>query len=446
MLGILLAVVAAAGLILLLMLITGHSRNSSDVKGKDAKKNPSVLARECTKKLAKDPHNVQALKALSEVYFTEQNYEKAFPLYETLMNLSSVHVEIDQQVTTTRLGICAYKNGKLDDAANAFTGGIRLNPRDFDCNYYLGRILYEKKDYEKAVLCLKRALNIRPDASEVYEYLGYALYKSKKYRDSLTFLKKALDEHPDNKETLFTFACALEDCNMGDKALKIFMHLRPDPTYGAEACIACGSLHQKANQLDKALEDYTIALKLETISSEMRLTASYKLANVYLQLHNITKALTLFKQIQVISPGYKDVSVLVQRYSELNQNSNLQAYLMSGTSDFVALCRKFVQAYYAGAFVKIEDISVFSESTEVLCSVETPKWSDTEMFRFFRSSGAIGELYIRDFHAKLKDIKCDRGFCVTAGSFTEEARKYVENRPIDLIEKSKLIMILKKIN
>ena len=446
MLGILLAVVAAAGLIVLLMMITGRSKNVSGLKSKDVKKNPSILAKDCQKKLAKDPHNVQALQTLSEIYFTEQNFEKAYPLYETLMNLSSVHVEINQQIAATRLGICAYKLGKLEDAANAFTGGIRLNPRDFDCNYYLGRILYEKNDFEKAILCLKRALNIRPEASEVHEYLGYALYKSKKFRDSLTFLKKSLDEHPDNKETLFTFACALEDSNMGDKALKIFMHLRPDPKYGAEACIACGSLHQKANQLDKALEDYAIALKLESISSEMRLNASYKMANVYLLQHNIPKALALFKQIQIISPGYKDVSALVQRYSELNQNSNLQAYLMSGTSDFVVLCRKFVQAYYSGSFVKIEDINVSSDSTEVLCSVETSKWNDTELFRFFRSSGAIGELYVRDFHAKLKDIKCDRGFCVTAGSFTEEARKYVENRPIDLIEKSKLITILKKVN
>ena len=152
------------------------------------------------------------------------------------------------------------------------------------------------------------------------------------------------------------------------------------------------------------------------------------------------------KQIQAITPNYRDVNSLITRYQELNQNSNLQAYLMSGTSDFVALCRKFVAGFYPQAFIKIEDISIAAESIEVLCEVESAKWTDTELFRFFRSTGAIGELYVRDLHSKIRDIKCDRAFCVTAGSFTEEAKKYVEGRPIDLIEKNKLVQVLKRID
>ena len=87
-----------------------------------------------------------------------------------------------------------------------------------------------------------------------------------------------------------------------------------------------------------------------------------------------------------------------------------------------------------------------AESIEVLCTVDSAKWEDTELFRFFRSTGSVGELYIRDFHSKMRDIKCERGFCVTAGSFTDEAHKYVEGRPIDLIEKNKLVAVLKRID
>ena len=119
---------------------------------------------------------------------------------------------------------------------------------------------------------------------------------------------------------------------------------------------------------------------------------------------------------------------------------------MSGSSDFVALCRKFVSAYYHDAFVKIEDIAVNSDSVDVLCSVETSRWEDNELFRFFRSTGAVGELYVRDFHSKMRDTKVDRGFCLTAGTYSAEAQKYVEGRPIDLIEKQKLIAVLKKID
>ncbi len=445
MLAILLAVVIAAALVVILMAATGRSRRAAIKTTRNTNKNKSALAKECTKKLSRDPHNVQALQTLSDLYYDEQNFEKAYPLYETLSSLAGMHVEINQETVATRMGVCAFEGGLLDDAYTAFSGALRLNPRSYDCNFYLGRILFERKDFEKSIICFKRALNIRPEATDCYQYLGKALYNNKKYRDSLTFLKKALDEQPDNKDTLFAFASALEECNMGDKALKIFLHLRPDPVYGAQACIACGSIHQKLNQYDKALEDYAIALKLDSVSPETRLAASYKMAHVYLVQHNIAKALVLLKQIQAISPNYKDVNQLVQRYAELNQNSNLQSYLMSSTSDFVALCRKFVVSYYSDAHVRIEDINVYADSIEILCSVDSGKWSYSELFRFFRSSGSIGELYIRDFHNKIREMKCDKGFCVTAGSFTDEARKYVENRPIDLIEKSKLIFVLKKI-
>lgn len=446
MFAILLAIIAAATLMVILMAVSGKSKKSGDRKAsRNAGKSKSVLLKECQKKLSKDPHNVQALLTLSDIYFNAKDYEKASPLYESLSNLASMHVEINQVLVMVRLGICAYNTGKIDAAYGSFNRALRLEPRNYECNYYLGRILYDRKDYEKAVICFKRALNVRPESTEIYQYIGFVLYKNKKYRDSLGFLRKALDENPGDKETLFTFASALEECGMVDKALKIFMHLRTDPTYGAESCIACGSIHQKMGQADKALEDYSIALKLENIATETKLAASYKMAHVYLGQQNIAKALPLLKQIQEITPTYKDVSSLVSRYQELNQNSNLQAYLMSGTSDFVALCRKFVVTYYPDSNIRIEDINVNVDSVEVLCGVESAKWNDTELFRFFRSSGAIGELYIRDFHNKIKEMKCDRGFCVTAGSFTEEAKRYAENRPIDLLEKARLVQILKKI-
>ena len=163
-------------------------------------------------------------------------------------------------------------------------------------------------------------------------------------------------------------------------------------------------------------------------------------------MKNISKGLALLKQIQAVHQSYKDVNVLVSRYAELNQNSNLQTYLLSGTSDFVALCRKFIQLYYPNSFVKIEDVSVASESIEILCAVEAGKWSGKELFRFYRSSTVVGDIYVRDFHAKIRDLKCDKGLCVTMGSFSEPAHKFIEGRPIDFIEKDVLIKYLKKIN
>jgi hypothetical protein len=58
----------------------------------------------------------------------------------------------------------------------------------------------------------------------------------------------------------------------------------------------------------------------------------------------------------------------------------------------------------------------------------------------------MGDIYVREFHTKLRDTKCDLGLCVTMGSFSDSAHKYIEGRPIDLIEKDQLTKLLKKIN
>ena len=204
-------------------------------------------------------------------------------------------------------------------------------------------------------------------------------------------------------------------------------------------------IHEHANQYQLAEQDYEIGLKLENVPLDLVTMLRYRLANAHLAQKNIGKALTYLKEIQDTVPGYKDVPALIQRYQELNTNANLQTYIMSPTADFVALCRRFVASYYSDATVKIEDAAVTQEFVEILCTVDTPRWEDSELFRFYRSTGAIGELYVREFHSKLRDIKCDKGFCITAGAFTEGAHKFSEGRPIDLIEKDRLVSMLKKL-
>ena len=103
-------------------------------------------------------------------------------------------------------------------------------------------------------------------------------------------------------------------------------------------------------------------------------------------------------------------------------------------------------SYFERASVKILDLTVTNENTEILTEVETSKWEDIIAFRFYRTTGTIGELHVRDFHGRIRDIKAGRGICLTAGTYSDEARNYIEGRPIDLIDKQGLIRILKQVD
>ena len=431
-------------LVVIFLVMSFSSKKGGNSGGKQ--KSRAQILKDASQKLAKDPNNPDGLIPLGELYFSERNWEKAYPIYETMMGIATAHREIDPFVASLRQGICALKLEKIDDAVKGLESAYNMRPDDFDANYYMGLACYAKEEYDRAVPCFKKAIAIKPDQTDINQPLGLSLYKAKHYRDSLPHLKRTLDENPDNKECLFAMADAMQECGYAEKAIKVFMHLRPDPEFGARSCLAAGNHHVKMGELDKAVQDYQIGLKHQNAPEDVRLETLYRLANVHFELNAISNGINCLRELQLINQTYKDVPQLMQKYGELNQNKNLQIYLMAATSDFVALCRKIAESYYKNSFVKINDISVNPQAVEILMSVETPKWEDTEVFRFYRSTGSTGELVARDFHGRVMDSKADRGVLFVGGTYSEDARKYAEGRPIDLVDKNSLTKILKRMD
>jgi hypothetical protein len=214
---------------------------------------------------------------------------------------------------------------------------------------------------------------------------------------------------------------------------------------GPQACLMSGTINLKGRQYDKAVTDFEIGLKHKDIPQDTALELRYRLASAYSLQQEVGKALHQLIEIQEIKSGYKDVEAQIEKLKELNSNKNLQIYLISSSADFVTLCRKIAVSYIPNSKVKITNISVQSnEYADILTEVETAKWEDIIMYRFIRSTGKIGELMLRDFHARLKESKAGRGYCFASGEFSEEARRFVEARLIDLIGKSALTKILEK--
>ncbi|MDI9386434.1 MAG: tetratricopeptide repeat protein [Spirochaetota bacterium] len=408
-------------------------------------KSNQVLIRDAIRKLDSDPHNPESLKILADIYFKESKWEKALPLFQTQLNIAAAYPQIDQFEAGLKLGICSLKLGKPEDAVKPLLLARHERPENFEINYNLGEALIQTNDFEKAIPVLRKALTINTEANEVYASLATAFYKTKRFKEALPYLKKTLDINPESKEFLYYMADSLHETGNTDKALKIFMHLRADPLFGIYSCLTAGTIHFNQGHTDKAIRDFEIGLKHQSSDKDIQAEFRYKLSQAYLKQNDIGKSLMYLKETNAIKPNYKDVPSLIARYEELNQNQNYRTYLIGGNSDFVSLCRKLVLVYFKKSRAKITNINVFADFAELTTDIETDKWEDTVFFRFYRTTSSVGELFIREFHAKIRDEKAGRGICVTAGTFSDESKKFIEGRPIDLIEKDMLVKMLTSI-
>lgn len=412
-------------------------------KGEPSKgKSRAARLKEGTRRINQNPRDKVGLQMLGEVYIQDENWERAFAIYNMLMEMAKDFLPSEQFDIYLRHGIVSLKTQHYDEAKKGFLLARTVDPNHFDVNYNLGYIYYIQHDYEKASPLFRKALIVQQDHIAAIKYLGFTLQQLRKYNEALPYLKKVITVEPDNKDALFNMAMCLLETGRNEQALKIFYHLRADPKTGPQACLYSGIVHEKLNLFEKARDDFELGMRHETLPPELKIEIQYHLARVFIKEEDLTQALRLLRMIQAARPGFKDTSVLINRYQELNQNKNLHTYLMAGQSRFIALCRRIVTNSYTDARIKITDIAVQATYTDIVAEVDTSRWADTTVFRFFRSQGTVGELLLRDFHGRVKDLKAGTGTCMCAGTFSEEAKRFAEGRPLNLYGKEKLNKML----
>lgn len=418
-------------------------KSEDRVIGKDRE----ALLKDANKRLSSNPKDPKALMTLAEIYYNDREYKKAMKTYHVLLDLCGMNPDLDEIMINLRYGLSAMASEVYSEAYKSLLIARQQRPDLFEVNANLGKLEYMRKNYEKAVSFLQRALQVQPDHSNSFKYMGQSLYKLKRFKEGLGYLKQTVAASPDDKESLFALARCHYELGQSDLAVKIFTHLRPDPVWGPHAALYSGTIHSKKASYEQAAMDFEIGLKHENIQQELKLELQYRLAQTFNQNNNIPRALELLKEIKRVNSDYKDVSSMVSKLSELNSNQNLQVYLMAPVSEFISLCRRVITIIFPNVKVKVADITVQkSEYVDILADIKAQKWEDVILFRFIRSEGKVGELFIRDLYARTKEVHAGRGFCITAGLFTPDSAKFVEARLIDLIEKQELLKLLRQVS
>ncbi len=88
-------------------------------------------------------------------------------------------------------GVAASRTGDFDTAIAKFTEGTTILPACFDCYYNIGYAQAQKKDYEKAEVAFKKAIELKADYIEAYNGLATIYNAQKRFEDAATASQKA---------------------------------------------------------------------------------------------------------------------------------------------------------------------------------------------------------------------------------------------------------------
>lgn len=103
----------------------------------------------------------------------------------------------DESAALVTEGRGALRSGKLDDAANALTQAITLNPRRVEAYVLLSAVLAARKEYGKGVALMRTAQTLAPADPEVLTALGTQLVLSGDVAAGIPLLEQVVAKNPE---------------------------------------------------------------------------------------------------------------------------------------------------------------------------------------------------------------------------------------------------------
>jgi len=187
------------------------------------------------------------------------------------------------------MGIALQEQGKLEDAAEAYTKAMAIKPDFAEAHHNLGNALKDQGKLEGAIEAYNKALSLKPNYAEAYNNIGIALQDQGKLEDAIEAYNKALSIQPNYADVYNNMGITLQDQGKLEDAIKAYnkaLSLKPD---NAEA-------HRNLSFIKKyTVEDVQFLQaqemnKREDLSEEARCKLYFALAKMYEDIGEMAQA------------------------------------------------------------------------------------------------------------------------------------------------------------
>lgn len=130
--------------------------------------------------------------------------------------------------------------------------------------------LIDRKEYARAMYCLREAANLDPTLPRVHARLGHVHAESGRHERARQLFLRELRENPGDVETLLDLGCLLVDMNRFGEASEKFRRVVELEPENADAHFYLGDLAQRRHRFDEARSMFAVVLRLDPEYPEAR--------------------------------------------------------------------------------------------------------------------------------------------------------------------------------
>ncbi|MCR5252257.1 MAG: tetratricopeptide repeat protein [Treponema sp.] len=401
----------------------------------------------CKQIVAKEPKNYNAHYYLGKSYLKENRTELALLEYKTVNDNALFGEGIEELPFRKEYAQLLMQHNQPNDALQNFLLLTKMEPNNAENFYQAGRIYELQNRYDIALGFMQKAAMLDKKHAKAHAEIGLMLYRTKQFEAARKEIDTAIKLSPENYFSYYYLGKILKDQKDLNSAIKAFEKAQRDPEVRQKALIEHGSCFMVANRYDNAAMDFQRAIDLDkTNSNSETLFARYFLGLCYEKSRKIDDAIKQWEEIYKRNKNFRDVASKLQEYKDLQANDYLKDYLTCSNDEFPEICKNTAEK---GLNLQVLTCDLKKWGCQITGVAKTDEsWMNVRkqvlLIRFFRNPEPIEEAPVREAVELLKTMNAVKAFLFTSSSFSQAAKHFAENRPVELVEKKKLEAVLSK--
>ena len=403
----------------------------------------------CKDIIAKDPKNPEAHYFMGLAYLNDNQNELALDEFRIVDRTGITSKNINEHELRIHMAELYTKTNKIEEALKEYALLAQKKANDFEVYFKMGELFDLKGNKQQAAAYYMKTLQIKKRHVPALYKLGLIYFDFKKYADAKKLFTLLKAENPNDWKVYYYLGVIDKNEGNAKSAIANLEKATRDKELKVKALAERGMVYATAGKHELAVIEFERALNnLNGESQNFVLNLRYCLANTYEALRDIHNAVKQWQMIQSVKAGFKNVGEKLSVYQDSTMDDSMKDFMTATNEDFIEICKNIAIAKEHN----VEELNSVDngECIEMLVSESNNGWINLKkklkIMRIYRSCDPIDERQIREIVDFVKAKEYFKAFIISSGGFTERAIAFVQERPLELIDKNELQKILKNIS